>query len=124
MATEGGEHGEDLKYSRGVRRQIYKLFHKEKDFILHAGKTGHYSEELCSAVFSLPPLGSGQSPRTFDSSMHGAIPVIIQVWAFNGSVCLTVSLDRFVRKNLREHENSLQSRGTRQWNALSKQPDD
>ena len=42
------------------------------------GKRHHYSDELCSAVFSLAPLGSGHSPRVLDSIMHGAIPVIIQ----------------------------------------------
>lgn len=78
-ATEGGEQGEDLKYSRGVRQMMFKLFSQDQGFIIQRGKTPSYSQQMCNSVFGLSPLGSGQSPRTLDAIMHGSIPVIIQV---------------------------------------------
>jgi len=79
-SAEGGEAGEDTKYSRGVRQKLLALYADQPGFIIKEGKIGHmYSRHLCNSVFGLAPLGSGQSPRTLDAVMHGAIPVIIQV---------------------------------------------
>lgn len=65
-------------YSKRVRTEIWKKFHRDPRFYLRRHRFGGYRSEISRSVFCLCPLGwAPWSPRLVESVALGCVPVII-----------------------------------------------
>eukprot|EP00475_Leptophrys_vorax_P003056 TRINITY_DN1176_c1_g1_i1.p1 TRINITY_DN1176_c1_g1~~TRINITY_DN1176_c1_g1_i1.p1 ORF type:complete len:457 (-),score=85.85 TRINITY_DN1176_c1_g1_i1:397-1767(-) len=71
----------DLKYSRGIRQQIFDLYSNDPEFMVFDGSLDaerSYLDEMLNATFCLCPRGyASWSPRLVQSIALGCIPVVI-----------------------------------------------